>query len=113
MFIEQIDIKGFRGIKQLSLRLNAKSSVLIGENQWGKSSLISALKLLTLDNKFYQFVNSDFYYDKDDGNHISINVVYCESYATQLTEQAYQPLTAVSYRSPAAVSYTHLRAHET
>ena len=47
------------------------------------------------------FVNSDFYYDKDDGNHISINVVYCESYATQLTEQAYQPLTAVSYRSPA------------
>ena len=101
MFIEQIDIKGFRGIKQLSLRLNAKSSVLIGENQWGKSSLISALKLLTLDNKFYQFVNSDFYYDKDDGNHISINVVYCESYATQLTEQAYQPLTTVSYRSPA------------
>ena len=101
MFIEQIDIKGFRGIKQLSLKLNAKSSVLIGENQWGKSSLISALKLLTLDNKFYQFVNSDFYYDKDDGNHISINVVYCESYATQLTEQAYQPLTAVSYRSPA------------
>ena len=100
MFIEQIDIKGFRGIKQLSLKLNAKSSVLIGENQWGKSSLISALKLLTLDNKFYQFVNSDFYYDKDDGNHISINVVYCESYATQLTEQAYQPLTAVSYRSP-------------
>ena len=101
MFIEQIDIKGFRGIKQLSLRLNAKSSVLIGENQWGKSSLISALKLLTLDNKFYQFVNSDFYYDKDDGNHISINVVYCESYTNQLTEQAYQPLTAVSYRSPA------------
>ncbi|WLT06290.1 DUF2813 domain-containing protein [Gilliamella apis] len=100
MFIEQIDIKGFRGIKQLSLKLNAKSSVLIGENQWGKSSLISALKLLTLDNKFYQFVNSDFYYNKDDGNHISINVVYCESYATQLTEQAYQPLTAVSYRSP-------------
>ena len=100
MFIEQIDIKGFRGIKQLSLKLNAKSSVLIGENQWGKSSLISALKLLTLDNKFYQFVDSDFYYDKDDGNHISINVVYCESYATQLTEQAYQPLTAVSYRSP-------------
>ena len=101
MFIEQIDIKGFRGIKQLSLKLNAKSSVLIGENQWGKSSLISALKLLTLDNKFYQFVNSDFYYDKDDGNHISINVVYCESYTNQLTEQAYQPLTAVSYRSPA------------
>ncbi|OTQ69070.1 hypothetical protein B6D17_10800 [Gilliamella apis] len=100
MFIEQIDIKGFRGIKQLSLKLNAKSSVLIGENQWGKSSLISALKLLTLDNKFYQFVDSDFYYDKDDGNHISINVVYCESYANQLTEQAYQPLTSVSYRSP-------------
>lgn len=100
MFIEQIDIKGFRGIKQLSLKLNAKSSVLIGENQWGKSSLLSALKLLTLDNKFYQFVDSDFYYDNDnDGNHISINVVYCESYPNQLNEQAYQPLQAVSYSS--------------
>ena len=98
MFIEQIDIKGFRGIKQLSLKLNAKSSVLIGENQWGKSSLLSALKLLTLDNKFYQFVDSDFYNDNDDGSHISINVVYCESYANQLNEQAYQPLQAVSYR---------------
>ena len=100
MFIEQIDIKGFRGIKQLSLKLNAKSSVLIGENQWGKSSLLSALKLLTLDNKFYQFVESDFYHDNDDGNHISINVVYCESYVNQLNEQAYQPLQVASYRSP-------------
>jgi putative ATP-dependent endonuclease of the OLD family len=99
MFIEQIDIKGFRGIKQISLKLNAKSSVLIGENQWGKSSLISALKLLSLENKFYQFVDSDFYDDRDDGHHISINVVYCESYPNQLSEQAYQPLQAVSFSS--------------
>ena len=59
MFIEQIEITGFRGISQLSLTFNPESSVLIGENRWGRSSLISALKLLSLDNKFYQFVDSD------------------------------------------------------
>ncbi|MBC9129720.1 DUF2813 domain-containing protein [Frischella sp. Ac48] len=50
MFIEQIEITGFRGISQLSLTFNPESSVLIGENRWGRSRLISALKLLSLDN---------------------------------------------------------------
>ncbi|MCX8739895.1 DUF2813 domain-containing protein [Gilliamella sp. B2824] len=101
MFIEQIDIVGFRGVSQLSLKFNTEASVLIGENRWGRSSLISALMLLSLDNKFYEFVDSDFYRDKDkpNDNHISIKVTYCQSYANEFNNQAYQALLPVTYQS--------------
>ncbi|OCG25482.1 hypothetical protein A9G11_02335 [Gilliamella sp. wkB108] len=101
MFIEQVDIIGFRGISQLSLKLNAKSSVLIGENRWGRSSLISVLTLLSLDNKFYQFVDSDFYHDQYEnyGDKIHIKVTYCESHSGELASQAYQALLPVTYQS--------------
>lgn len=94
MFIEQIEITGFRGISQLTLTFNPESSVLIGENRWGRSSLISALKLLSLDNKFYQFVDSDFYHDRDEnyGDKINIVVTYCESYPTELGSEVYARL---------------------
>ncbi len=42
MKLERIDISGFRGIKRLSLSLNDLTT-LIGENTWGKSSLLDAL----------------------------------------------------------------------
>ena len=101
MFIEQIDITGFRGISQLSLKFNASSSVLIGENRWGRSSLISALMLLSLNNKFYQFVDSDFYHDQNHvyGDHISIKITYCESSLNELDKQAYHSLIPVSFNS--------------
>ena len=101
MFIEQIDITGFRGISQLSLKFNASSSVLIGENRWGRSSLISALTLLSLNNKFYQFVDSDFYHDQNHvyGDHISIKITYCESSLNELDKQAYHSLIPVSFNS--------------
>ncbi|MWP63196.1 DUF2813 domain-containing protein [Gilliamella sp. Pas-s25] len=101
MFIEQIDISGFKGISQLSLKLNAGSSVLMGENRWGRSSLISALQLLSLDNKFYQFVDSDFYHDQYQhyGDNIIIKATYCQSHLHELDHEDYQPLRSVSYLS--------------
>ena len=42
MFLERIEVKGFRGINRLSLGLD-NTTVLIGENAWGKSSLLRAL----------------------------------------------------------------------
>lgn len=100
MFIEQIDIEGFQGISRLSLKLNSQASVLIGENRWGRSSLIRALTLLSLDKKFYQFVDSDFYHDKHEnyGNKLSITATYCESYENELNNQSHQPLQAVAYQ---------------
>ncbi|MWN89283.1 DUF2813 domain-containing protein [Gilliamella sp. Pra-s65] len=99
MFIEQMDISGFKGIKALSLTLNPSASVLMGENRWGRSSLISALQLLSLDNQFYQFVDSDFYHDQYDvyGNKIVIKITYCESYFNELNNPIYQPLLPAAF----------------
>ena len=43
MFLEQIDIASFRGIRHLSLKLD-KITVLIGENNTGKSTVLDALQ---------------------------------------------------------------------
>src|SRR5262249_36582294 len=43
MFLHQLDISNFRGIKKLSLTLD-KTTVLIGENNIGKSTILAALQ---------------------------------------------------------------------
>lgn len=43
MLLEKIDIKRFRGIQQVSIRLEAGTTVLIGENNTGKSSILEAI----------------------------------------------------------------------
>lgn len=49
MYLERVDIVGFRGINRISLNLD-DNTVLIGENAWGKSSLLDALTLLLSPN---------------------------------------------------------------
>ncbi len=44
MRLERIEISGFRGIKRLSLSFD-ELTTLIGENTWGKSSLLDALSI--------------------------------------------------------------------
>lgn len=43
MLLERIDIKKFRGIQQMSLKLEVGTTVLIGENNTGKSSILEAI----------------------------------------------------------------------
>ncbi|QUJ70413.1 ATP-dependent endonuclease (plasmid) [Photobacterium sp. GJ3] len=63
MHLSRIEISGFRGIKRLSLSFN-QLTVLIGENTWGKSSLLDALSIaLSPDAKFHNFHFSDFHVD--------------------------------------------------
>ncbi|OBU30897.1 DUF2813 domain-containing protein [Photobacterium kishitanii] len=63
MHLERIEIAGFRGIKRLSLSFN-ELTVLIGENAWGKSSLLDALSLtLCPSAEFYEMKFSDFHID--------------------------------------------------
>ena len=50
MILERVEIVGFRGINRLSLMLE-QNNVLIGENAWGKSSLLDALTLLHRQNQ--------------------------------------------------------------
>ncbi|WP_305408258.1 DUF2813 domain-containing protein [Photobacterium leiognathi] len=74
MHLESIEISGFRGIKRLSLSFN-ELTVLIGENAWGKSSLLDALCLaLSPDAKFYDFNFSDFHIDHALGNERSTEI---------------------------------------
>lgn len=66
MHLERVEIVGFRGINRLSLMLE-QNNVLIGENAWGKSSLLDALTLL-LSPEFdlYHFVREDFWFPPGD-----------------------------------------------
>lgn len=62
MILEQIDVMGFRGLSRLVLPLE-QHNVLIGENAWGKSSLLDVLSLLLApQQELYQFTPHDFYY---------------------------------------------------
>lgn len=63
MQLVHIEIAGFRGIRRLSLDFN-QLTTLIGENTWGKSSLLDALSIaLPTDGKLYQFNMQDFHVD--------------------------------------------------
>ena len=63
MQLERIEISGFRGIKRMSLAFD-ELTTLIGENTWGKSSLLDALSVvLPADGVPYQFEMTDFHVD--------------------------------------------------
>ncbi|OSN02276.1 DUF2813 domain-containing protein [Lonsdalea populi] len=62
MYLERVDIDGFQGINRLSLVLD-ENTVLIGENAWGKSSLLDALSLLLSPAPpLYCFQSDDFHF---------------------------------------------------
>lgn len=61
MYLEQVEIQGFRGINRLAVPLQ-QTTALIGENAWGKTSLLRALwSLLGQGEVPYQFEADDFY----------------------------------------------------
>lgn len=62
MYLEKVKIENFRGIRKLWIDFEESSTVLIGENQWGKSSLLSALWLvLGQGEQLYKFSHDDLY----------------------------------------------------
>ena len=61
MYLEHIEISGFRGINHLAITLQ-QTTALIGENAWGKTSLLRALWCLLGQGVVpYQFEAADFY----------------------------------------------------
>ncbi len=83
MILERVEIVGFRGINRLSLMLE-QNNVLIGENAWGKSSLLDALTLLlSPESDLYHFERDDFWYPPGDINgrehHLHIILTFRES----------------------------------
>ena len=83
MLLERVEIVGFRGINRLSLQLE-QNNVLIGENAWGKSSLLDALTLLLSPRPtLYYFTRDDFYFPPGDihgrERHLHIILTFRES----------------------------------
>ncbi len=70
MFLERIDISRFRGIQQLSIRLD-QTTVLIGENNTGKSTILDAVQLglgSAATNERVRFTEYDHYLPTSDSH---------------------------------------------
>ncbi|HCI4455350.1 TPA: ATP-dependent endonuclease [Klebsiella pneumoniae] len=96
MLLERVEIFGFRGINRLSLMLE-QNNVLIGENAWGKSSLLDALTLL-LSPEFdlYHFVRDDFWFPPGDiqgrEHHLHIILTFRETEPGRHRVRRFRPL---------------------
>lgn len=82
MYLQQIDITGFRGINRLSISLQ-QTTALIGENAWGKTSLLRALWCLLGQGEVpYQFEAADFHRPEDPQlplcRRLQIVLTFCE-----------------------------------
>lgn len=97
MILERVEIVGFRGINRLSLMLE-QNNVLIGENAWGKSSLLDALTLLLApDASLYHFVREDFWFPPGDvrgrEHHLHIILTFREGEPGHRHARRYRPLS--------------------
>lgn len=62
MYLEKTYIYNFRGIRHLCIDFTSQSTIIIGENSWGKSSLLRALSMMLGEgNKLCSFSASDLY----------------------------------------------------
>lgn len=98
MLLERVEIVGFRGINRLSLALE-ENNVLIGENAWGKSSLLDALTLLlSPESGLYHFVREDFWFPPGDvtgrEHHVHIILTFRELEPGRRNARHYRPLAA-------------------
>ncbi|MFW0765029.1 ATP-dependent endonuclease [Trabulsiella odontotermitis] len=97
MLLERVEIVGFRGIRRLSLMLE-HNNVLIGENAWGKSSLLDALTLLlSPEPPLYHFVRDDFWFPTGDvqgrEHHLHIILTFREREPGRHRVRRYRPLS--------------------
>ena len=62
MKIKKVTVDGFRCLQELEISFEDELTVIVGENDAGKSSLVDCLKVIT-QNKSVEF--DDFNYDTD------------------------------------------------
>lgn len=108
MLLERVEIVGFRGINRLSLMLE-HNNVLIGENAWGKSSLLDALTLLlSPESDLYHFVREDFWFPPGDllgrEHHLHIILTFRESEPGRHRVRRYRPLPTAGCPVRTAIS---------
>ena len=122
MYLEHINIVGFRGINRLSLSLtqpdqrgvalnDAKiapgqtnlgtvntNTVLLGENAWGKSSLLDVLTLLlSPEPELYCFQEQDFYFPAGEQQakqrYLHVVFTFCENHPGHHMAPRFNPLS--------------------
>ena len=69
MFLEKLNIKNFRGIKELNLDFNKSVNIIIGENNAGKSAIIDAHRICLSIGKQWK----DIGVKNDEDFHINVN----------------------------------------
>ncbi|WP_413112873.1 DUF2813 domain-containing protein [Thaumasiovibrio sp. DFM-14] len=94
MQLVRVEIANFRGIQRLSLSIE-ELTVLIGENAWGKSSLLDALDIfLSPHFESYQVKASDFHVDhglkRQESQNLYIVLVWQEDYPGDKTARRYR-----------------------
>ncbi|MEG3134193.1 ATP-dependent endonuclease [Rouxiella sp. T17] len=127
MYLEHIDIAGFRGINRLSLTLTQPdrrgvsldalntarpvshqgtlntNTVLLGENAWGKSSLLDALSLLlSPEQDLYCFQEQDFHFPagelQEKQRYLHVVFTFCESQPGNHISPRFNPLSPLWVR---------------
>lgn len=127
MYLEHIDIAGFRGINRLSLTLTQPdrrgvsldtlntarpmthqgtlntNTVLLGENAWGKSSLLDALSLLlSPEQELYCFQEQDFHFPagelQEKQRYLHVVLTFCENQPGNHMSPRFNPLSPLWVR---------------
>ena len=102
MFLKQIDISNFRGIHKMSIQLD-QTTVLIGENNTGKSTILDALQLAlgsTFARDRIKFMDYDHLLAEgsnqaEDGDTIEIIIHFAEQNADEWPDYIVQRLSDV------------------
>ena len=102
MFVDQIEIKNFRGIRNLTLKLD-ETTVLIGENNTGKSTILAALEAClsrNLTRRGGAFSDYDYHLPERDsqpteGDGIEITLWFGEKYVGEWRDEVIQALAGV------------------
>jgi putative ATP-dependent endonuclease of OLD family len=104
MLLSRIDISGFRGIGRLSLSTGLLTT-FIGENTWGKSSLLDALSIaLPIERTLHSFTIEDFHVDRStalpQSQHLDIILCLEESYPGEHRTGRYRKIKPLWQPSP-------------
>lgn len=113
MYLERIEIVGFRGINRLSLTLD-DNTLLLGENAWGKSSLLDALTLLLApEETLYRFETHDFHFPPGDEaakeRYLQIIFTFCEKDIGHAHLPRYRHLSPLWVKAEDGLSRIHYR----
>ena len=88
MFLKKIDIKNFRGVRHLSLNLG-DITVLIGENNTGKSTILKALEFClsrSLTQRNSAFSEYDYHLSGEDSQPVESDPIEITFYFAERTE---------------------------